>query len=192
MNRSKLLVFSISLLLFLSGPFLLASFPSLAKSVQQNIPSELVSTNNAILNYLSGISDPPKENLSPSELSHLADVRSLFSAFRVFYLILLFLVIMATKKGSFSLKTLAKEKRFLTASFLSMLALFFLLFIPPFFQYSFYFFHILFFPRGNFTFPYSSTLITLYPETFFTKAILLSLFLSLFSFLGIRKSACND
>jgi len=138
-----------------------------------------------------------------SEASHMRDVRLVFVViwFLSFvFLSFLFFCFFYLKKLIILKKKNSKKNLFLFFDYLkkgslfSFIFLIALLFFAWFsFDFAFDLFHRIFFPQGNWVFPFDSLLIILFPSSFFvgisTKLFVLSLFFSislfvLFHFLG--------
>ncbi|MBI2134342.1 DUF1461 domain-containing protein [Candidatus Woesearchaeota archaeon] len=121
-----------------------------------------------VLSYLEGtkqqISYPAFEE---REKSHLQDVKSLIhNAITYLYALIILLAVliaMAARKKSF--KPILTGLTIGTAAMLATAIILFLMngLFPQLFEV----FHQAFFPQGNYTFPYDSTLIRLFPEAFF-------------------------
>jgi uncharacterized membrane protein len=139
------------------------------------------------LNYLKS-GTPLDARYSSQERSHFTDVKGILDVakalvfvlvvFIVVYLILLFFL---NKQEIF--KTL-RLSGWIIISFMALL----LTLITISFNGSFFFFHALLFPQGNWTFPFDSTIIVVFSEGFFVRAAFVSFILSLgvgVSILGI-------
>jgi len=157
MNKNKILliIFCISLPLFL----LLFSYKinlyfTDLTSDQQNAINFLDNKENLIGNYTS------------NEKSHMQDVKRLIKKVNyLFYFLLLIITSILTyykKDKNHILKLLKKGG---LTSIVSLLIL--LSFIILSFNQSFIFFHEIFFPQGNWQFPYDSFLIQTFPLNFF-------------------------
>jgi integral membrane protein (TIGR01906 family) len=145
------------------------------------------------LNYLKS-GAPLDSRYTEREQSHFADVKNILDGAKSF---LLFAVIVAafyfvflffrSRQEIFRVLKLAGWMAF---SFMALL----LLLITISFNGTFFFFHALLFPRGNWTFPFDYTIITVFPEQFFVHAAFVSFLLSLgaglillgVGYLGIR------
>lgn len=110
-------------------------------------------------------------DFTESEASHMRDVRVLFNVFRllsllfvvflIFYLFYLFKI-----KNDFLLKNFFNS--LFSGAVISFFVVVFILFFSLVnFGFSFNVFHYVFFPQGNWLFPFDSLLITLFPQEFF-------------------------
>ncbi|MEK6900373.1 MAG: DUF1461 domain-containing protein [Nanoarchaeota archaeon] len=123
-----------------------------------------------------------RQGFTADEASHLVDVKKLMDKIDIFFYALLFLLTIAWtyhKKDKESITQFFKYGGIGTASSIS----FILVALSFFFNYTFTFFHLIFFPQGNWVFPAESLLIQTFPWTFFfsiaRNIFLLSLFLGI-------------
>jgi integral membrane protein (TIGR01906 family) len=145
------------------------------KSIEQEQTSLILDN---LLNFFKG--EESLEYFEEKEKSHLQDVKVLINKF-FFVLNISFIVLIICVLVLFFLDKKYLKENYLKIIFLSGLcsfALLALLFLAGFnFSISFEGFHKIFFPQGNYAFPESSLLISLFPETFFLsffKRLLLS------------------
>lgn len=113
-----------------------------------------------------------KEELSlaytENEISHLNDVKRVIQNTEIiFYTLLLILTLIFTyhHKDQKQIRKLLKYGGITTISFIGLILIFFILS----FNFLFTFFHKIFFPQGNWTFPLNSQLIATFPFEFFLK-----------------------
>ena len=130
------------------------------------------------LNFLKG-KTTLDSRYSNQEQSHFSDVKIIFDFTKalvfvlfIFVVIYLALFFMLDKKEIFRTLKLAG---WMIIIFLGLLLLLMMLS----FQGIFFFFHELLFPQGNWTFPFDSTIITVFSESFFVHAAFTSVVLSL-------------
>ncbi|MFA5014247.1 MAG: DUF1461 domain-containing protein [Actinomycetota bacterium] len=107
---------------------------------------------------------------TPDEVSHLNDVRKLLTKILILYLSSIILVIIGfilliNKNIKIFIKDLGKI--FIISSVFILLFIIILYLLGKNFPVLFDNFHLIFFPQGNFTFPESSLIITLFPFGFF-------------------------
>lgn len=154
-------------------------------STPPNIPHSLVSqaTKRAIEYATHGGMAQSDIFFTKNEVSHLLDV------YHIEFVIRLIITSAVTISWAILLSSLAQKVRFAKRSFLYaaiflLVAVIFLTFALLFFSSFFIQFHLLLFPHGNWEFPETSMLITLFPQLFWELEVasILSLFL-LFSFL---------
>ena len=115
--------------------------------------------------------EPLREEFTELETKHMQDVKFLFNLIRSITIVFLVAIIIYTahlyrenrKKETF---LLIKDVRNATIITLIIIATLTALVLIN-FSTTFDVFHYVFFPQGNWTFPYTSLLITLFPETFF-------------------------
>ena len=108
--------------------------------------------------------------LTPDEISHLVDVRWLLVKGAVLLAALLALLPWSMRRLRDALRKTARTAAFLIVTMFGAAALGTLL---TGFTDGWSYFHAVFFPQGNWAFPATSVLITLYPETYFLGCALL-------------------
>lgn len=121
------------------------------------------------LNFLNN-EEPLTNNFTQKEQSHMKDVKNIFNAIRwieltTFILIIIISARLITKKQTKQLIKSIKQ----STTIILLTATTILLLILLNFQQTFNLFHKIFFPQGNWAFPYNSTLITLFPQEFFVS-----------------------
>ncbi|MGV8162690.1 MAG: DUF1461 domain-containing protein [Candidatus Nanoarchaeia archaeon] len=130
------------------------------------------------LNYLKG-KEALDERYSEQEQSHFADVKVILD-FTKALVVALFIFVLAYFALFFYLD---KEEIFKTlklAGWMIIIVLVFLLvMISLGFQNTFFLFHALLFPQGNWTFPFDYTIIVVFSEEFFIRAAFTSFLFSL-------------
>ena len=103
--------------------------------------------------------------LSASEADHMRDV-----GFLIKWAALVFLVTLVFAEFFHATKDILRNVQIAT---LGIIALGVIISITGTFATLWKYFHVIFFPQGNWAFPATSTLITLYPETYFLGATLI-------------------
>lgn len=153
-------------------------------SLYEHIAEDNQEKNEQILAFLYGpfYRESTHEFLTPTERSHMTDVKELFDGFFILYMMAFGVVIgiigvFLYNKWWNRLDELLG--RVLRASGWTLLAICFLLTAAALLNFTQFWliFHAIFFPQGNWAFPATSTLITLYPAEFFEKFVLRWLFL---------------
>lgn len=159
------ILITLNTFLLISLPLLFTQSPS-----DQTIRSYLLTGNKASLINI----------LTPNEASHIYDVHTLFITQILCSLVALPILISIIKKNSLTiLRSTAKT---------SIIILFiFTLPILLLFNTSFIYFHHLLFPQGNWSFPPDSTLIQLYPESFWYYSALALFILTILELLFLHK-----
>lgn len=156
-----LLVTSLPLLLLLSSAFLVMDtwFYHLTAGANPSADN--------VLGYVRG-SARLNVSMTPAEKSHLADVRSLIYSIRM-------LLSVASLVALASFGVLAQSRAWLAKAVIvgsalstGICVLFVLL--EAFFQQTFEVFHLIFFAPRSYLFPFDSTLIRLFPESYFLRA----------------------
>lgn len=107
---------------------------------------------------------------TPDEVSHLSDVRKLLTKIIILYLssiilLIICFILLINKNIKIFIKDLGKT--FIISSVFILLFIIILYLLGKNFPVLFDNFHLIFFPQGNFTFPESSLIITLFPFGFF-------------------------
>ena len=181
----RFLVFFSVFILVLGVPSFIALCPCIYFSETKDVDSSIVNDDFFYSNVFDFLvfQKPLDSAFTPDETSHMHDVRLLFNLFR--FLSLLFLLLISVyvflffkinktgKKSVFNNKLFVVELRFFLKKiklslFLSLgffVLLLFFVFVD--FTSSFDVFHRVFFPQGNWIFPFDSLLITLFPLSFF-------------------------
>lgn len=128
--------------------------------------------NKQIIGFLNYKNELPSE-LSENEKLHMIDVRNVILGFRILWILslaaVLYFVLTMREKAVSYLNSGAKYS-------LICLILLAVLSIP--FSSFFTWFHLVFFPQGNWQFPSNSILIMLYPQEFFQRVFIDILLLS--------------
>jgi integral membrane protein (TIGR01906 family) len=129
-------------------------------------------------NYLNK-NEPLDSRYSPREQSHFEDVKVILNfAKQLVFVLLIFLgiyfTIMNINNKSEIFKTL-RLAGIISISFMLLL----LIGIIFSFSSTFFLFHALLFPQGNWTFPFDFTILIIFPEQFFVHAAFVSFLLSL-------------
>ncbi|MFH1648964.1 MAG: DUF1461 domain-containing protein [Candidatus Woesearchaeota archaeon] len=127
--------------------------------------------NSQVMTFLVGKKDQKLEFLNNNEVSHMQDVRSILDFLGMLYwaavLGFLFILKVLWKNERKEMKQMLAKSIFWSAGILvGVLAIMMVFWLFDFTQ-AFDFFHKMLFPQGNWTFPYSSPLIQLYPHEFF-------------------------
>jgi integral membrane protein (TIGR01906 family) len=140
--------------------------------------------NEAILQHLRGpfFQESTHEFLTSAENAHMTDVKELFDSFFIMYMIAFGIVIGTIGVFLYNKWWNRLDEllgRTLRAAGWALLAICFLLTAAVLlnFMQVWLIFHAILFPQGNWAFPASSTLITLYPSEFFENIVLKWLFL---------------
>ena len=107
---------------------------------------------------------------TPDEVSHLSDVRELLTKIIILYLssivlLIIGFILLINKNIKIFIKDIGKT--FIISSVFILLFIIILYLLGKNFPVLFDNFHLIFFPQGNFTFPESSLIITLFPFGFF-------------------------
>ena len=193
------LVFFMLFLLVIGLPSFFALSPFIYFSEVEGVNSSIVDANHFYINVYEFLVYQKQLDsaFTINEASHMHDVRILFNAFRFLSFIFLSLIFVYVylifkisnsknkRRGNFSGKYVLVElsiflKKLKYSIFISLGFFVFLLFFVLFnFSSSFTMFHFIFFPQGNWIFPFDSLLISLFPQYFFMgvakKIFLLSL-----------------
>ncbi len=111
-------------------------------------------------------------DLNQDELSHMSDVKDLIQDLRVVYLILLIvytILIIVLLLISKNIIQILSELLYKGGIFANIVFIILILMILLSFTQSFWIFHEIFFPQGNFAFPADSTLKQLFPDSMFVE-----------------------
>ncbi|MBT4651774.1 DUF1461 domain-containing protein [Candidatus Woesearchaeota archaeon] len=179
MNKNKLFLITfcifLPLFLLLLSYQLVLGFVNLTENQQQTVDF-LENKQELNLNY------------TVSETSHLEDVQEITTTANYFFYFTLFICTFIITYYKNNLKQIIKIFLYGGITSLSAIGIIFL-FILFSFQSSFIIFHNLFFPQGNWTFPYNSLLIQTFPLDFFISiSIKIFLLTIIFSILFILLS----
>ncbi len=118
-------------------------------------------------NYGSELSSPFDQN----EISHMKDVRNIFSALRLIFAVSIAILLVHIISSIKEEKYLSIVKDLNKGAVYSFIAVILLAILAIPFNLFFSVFHNVFFPQGNWTFPQDSSLIMLFPQEFFQRAL---------------------
>ena len=167
------LIASFSLALFLLTTLSIAASPHLERTVllSENVrdmseldAAQALERHEAVRRFI--LRGDTLQEATPEEIAHLHDVRRLIDILLAVALLAIAFGIGAMRKTSIGYRMIARR---VSVTIMSTVILIAILTIMNGFESSFWDFHFIFFPQGNFAFPPDSFLITLYPITFFSQ-----------------------